>query len=157
MVMDVADEQDAGGSFLLRGQRLAPRGGGFGRDDAFERAVGIALAWLVIEHQHDLAIEPELVIVVIPLRRRDAETREHYLPGDTTAGAETLRIELLPAFELTRRADAARDRRDRKGVPLTERRRHQVVGVKVRIAARRLEAGPLEARADVVHRDAVFI
>ena len=66
MIVDVADEQDAGRAFLLRRERLAPRGGGLGGDDAFERALRIALAGLVIEHQHDLAAHVVLVVVVVP-------------------------------------------------------------------------------------------
>ena len=51
--------------FCLRRERLAPLRGRFGGDDAFERAVRIALAGLVIEHQHDLAFDVALVVVVI--------------------------------------------------------------------------------------------
>jgi hypothetical protein len=55
MVVDIADEEDADGAFLLRGQRLAPRCGGSDVTTPSNALFGIAFAGFVIE---DSAILP---------------------------------------------------------------------------------------------------
>ena len=97
MVVHVADEHNADGAFLLRRQRLAPGGRGFGGHHAFKGAVRIALARFVIEHHHDRTAHGVLVIVVVPLRRHDAEAGKHHPSRRDAAAAEPLGIEVLAA------------------------------------------------------------
>ena len=154
VVVHVAHEQHADGAFLLRGQRLAPRRREFGRHHPFKRTLRVAFARLVVEHERDLPLQIPAVVVVLPLRRRDAEPGEHDVAGRAAAGAEALRVELLAVFEPP--GDAARAAHLER-VALAQSRRHERVVLEVRaVGARRLQSGPFEARADVVGRGQVL-
>ena len=105
MIVDIGDEQDADGAGLLRRQHLAERHGGFGGDHAVERARRVALARLVVEHQHDLALQRVAgVVVVRQARRGDAEAGKHQPALHAAAGAEAMRIVILSSLQLQRDA-----------------------------------------------------
>ena len=156
MIVHVADEQD-------RRPRPSPAPpapcatavDGLRRDDAVERAVRVALARLVIERQHDLALHVAVVVVVLQMRRADAEADEHDRRARLAARAETLRVELLAGARdgASRRSPAD----DVEPVALAERRRHQVVRLEIRaVRTGRLQAQALEPRPDVVGGRAVL-
>ena len=73
MIVDVGHEEHADRALLLRRQHLLDWHGSFGRDDAVERAVRVALARLVLEDEGDASLRAVAVVVVAELRRVDAE------------------------------------------------------------------------------------
>src|SRR5687767_9103931 len=95
MVVHVRDEENADRSVILRELSLALRRRGVGGDDAVERTGGIALAGLVVDDERDLSANGlSLQVVVLDLRRRDAEAGEHHGSSCGGRGAEALRIEV---------------------------------------------------------------
>ncbi len=155
MVMHVGDEEDGRRSLLLRGKRLSPRHGRLRGHHAVKRAVRIVFARLVIERQHDLALQVACVVVVLQVRRADAEADKHGVARGAAARAEPMRIELLPAAQASR-SSVPDD--DFERVAVAERRGHEVVGLEVRITRpSRGEARTFEARADVIRCGAVLV
>ena len=108
----------------------------------------VALARLVVEHQHDLPGDVAAVVVVLPARGGDAEPGEDHRRGHFPAGAEALRVEVLAVREPAHRAVGAVHL---QGAALAQRGGHQVVGLEIRAArGGRLQPDALEAGADVV-------
>ena len=158
VILDVADEHHRDRALLLRRQRLAPHGGRLGGDDAVERAVGIAFAWLVIEGEHDVALHIAAVVVVAEVRCADAESGEHDRSRRRAAGAEAVRVELLAQAQ---RLGGAIGTLHLKGVRrerlVRERRRHQVVRLEERATRTgALQAQALEPRSDEVGGGAIL-
>src|SRR5262249_14008276 len=122
--------------------------------DAVERAVGIALARLVVEREDDLAFDVAGVVVVRERRRADAEADEDDRRADAPARAEAMRIELDAEPQLPGAGVAAPDL---GRVPGGNRRGPQVVGLEVRAGGGGLQPRALEARPDVVAGRAVLV
>ena len=137
---------------VLRRQDLSERHRGFGGDHAVERARGVALARLVVQHQRDLAFHRIAVVVVRQAGRGDAETRKHQPARHAPAGAEAVRVVIVSSLQLQR--DAVVD--DLARILRAERRHRQVERQEIRaLLAGGREPEALESRFDELGRQGI--
>ncbi len=154
MIVHVGDEEDADRALVLRRQHLLDRHGRFGRDDAVERAVGIALTRLVLEDERDLALHPVAVVVVPERRRGDAEAGVDHRRLHRAAGAEALRVEILFGLQLQ---GGAVGEGHVEAAAVTERGDHQRVDLDERPVRRAgLQAETLEPRAHEIRGEGIL-